>query len=53
MNSNKKNEISNNVSKICDSFNMLTTNIDKIDRKIDFITKVYYKLSYNATMGIW
>lgn len=50
MNTNKKNEISNNVSQICDSFNMLTTNIDKIDRKIEFITRIYYKLSYNATL---
>ena len=50
MDSNKKNEISNSVSEICENFSMLTDNIDKIDRKIEFITKIFYKLSYNATL---
>ena len=45
----QQNDLSN-VTKICDSFNMLASNIDKIDRKIEDITKIFYKLSYNATL---
>ena len=29
---------------------MLASNIDKIDRKIEDITKIFYKLSYNAAL---
>ena len=50
MDTQKQNNLSNNVTQICESFNMLASNIDKIDRKIEDITKIFYKLSYNATL---
>ena len=50
MDTQKQNNLSNNVTQICESFNMLASNIDKIDRKIEDITKIFYKLSYNATI---
>ena len=50
MDTKKQNNLSNNVTQICESFNMLASNIDKIDRKIEDITKIFYKLSYNATL---
>lgn len=50
MDTKKHNDLSNNVTQICESFNMLASNIDKIDRKIEDITKIFYKLSYNASL---
>ena len=50
MDTEKQNNLSNNVTQICESFNMLKSNIDKIDRKIEDISALFYKLSYNATL---
>ena len=50
MNTSKKNEFSNNVNQICTSIDILESNIDKIQKKIDDITKLFYKLSYNASI---
>lgn len=45
-----KNEIINNVSEICEIVDKLDVNINKIDRKISDITRLFYKLSYNSSL---
>ena len=43
-----KNETISNVSQICESFDQLDNNVDKIEKKIEDITKIYYKLSNSS-----
>ena len=45
-----KNEINNNINSICSCFDKLDNNIEKINRKIDDITKAFYKYSYNMSL---
>lgn len=45
-----KAEITNHVTQICDTIDSLDLNIDKIEQKIDSISKTFYKLSYNASL---
>lgn len=50
MNTSKKNEVSNQVNQICETFDLLDGNIEKINKKINDITKIYYKLSDNSSL---
>ena len=45
-----KNEIITHVTKICDTIDSLDSNIDKINQKVDNISKLFYQLSYNSSL---
>lgn len=45
-----KNEIITHVTKICDTIDSLDSNIDKINQKVDSISKLFYQLSYNSSI---
>ena len=45
-----KADINNNINSICSCFDKLDRNIEKINRKIDDITKAYFRYSYNMSL---
>jgi cell division septum initiation protein DivIVA len=45
-----KNQIITHVTKICDTIDSLESNIDKINQKVDNISKLFYQLSYNSSL---
>lgn len=49
INSSSKNMISNNINIICSCFDNLDSNIEKINVKVNNISDVFFKLSYNMS----
>lgn len=46
----EKNEIIKNITKICDTLSLLETNVNKINQKVETISKLFYQLSYNSSL---